>query len=398
MRATGSPGVILLASATAGLLTIFQHLRQTSSRRTVVVPAYTCPLVVLAARQAGLTVIACDVARDRFDFDLTHLASLIGSDTLCVVATHYGGWLTDVARVRAVLAIPRSGDPDRGRRAQAFGAGLRSSDLSEPAQRMSVGLAGDVGVFSFAAGKGLTTFEGGAIVSRSPALLRALATTSRSLVSRCNAREVWLAAQLAGYHLVYNRLGIRFAYGLPTRYWLSRGNEIEAAGDRFEGSIANHTIGRWRRGVAANAIPRLAAHLATTRATFDRLADALADLATHCPGLDVHVPPPDMFPSATFLFVTLPATPRTADHIVALWRSRLGVAKLFTRAIGDYPDLAGLIVPSQTPNARDLAARTMTISTSGAWSGQDIETMVQAIGALWKTASDDNQRGVPSHR
>lgn len=66
--------------------------------------------------------------------------------------------------------------------------------------------------------------------------------------------------------------------------------------------------------------------------------------------------------------VTLPTSAHSQATIQALWRSRLGVAKLFSRAIGDYPDIAALLQRSETPNARALAATTITLSTSGALS------------------------------
>ena len=59
---------------------------------------------------------------------------------------------------------------------------------------------------------------------------------------------------------------------------------------------------------------------------------------------------------------------RSRATIERLWRSRLGVAKLFSRAIGDYPDMAPLLRPSETPNARALAATTITLSTNDALS------------------------------
>ena len=369
-RATGSAGAVLLSSGSACLLTAFEYLKQTCSRRTVIIPAYTCPLVVLAAVQTGLQVLACDMAPDRFDLDLDHLARLIDGDTLCVVPTHYGGWLTDVAAVRAVVAAIDPAVVIIEDAAQAFGATWDGH---------SVGLAGDIGVFSFAAGKGFTLFEGGALVGPAAPVLERLAKTAR-LVARPNPRdEAMMAILFAGYHLVYNPFGLRLAYGAPTRAALARGDDIAAARDRFEGPILIHPVGRWRRAVGARAMPRLGAHLTAASSSFKRLSLALSALEAGCPGLRVHVPLAPARPSATFLFVTLPATARTPDIITRLWRARLGVSKLFTRAIGDYPYLAGKLLPQPTPNARDLAARTIILSTAGDWSGHDLETVVQAI-------------------
>ena len=368
-RRCGVEDALILSSGTSCLLVILEHLKSLSARRTVIIPAYTCPLVVLAAAQAGLKVVACDMAQERFDLDLGALARLVGPDTLCVVPTHYGGWLTDVDAVREVV---RARDPQVAiieDAAQAFGA----TWAGRP-----VGLAGDVAIFSFAAGKGLTTFEGGAIVSRAQGTFAAVAGTARGLVRPAPLQELSHTIQLAGYHLLYNRLGLRLVFGAPKRRALARGDEIEAASDHFEGPIRVAPMSRWRQGVGLRALARLDAHLAGARARFDSLAGGLVD----CPGLKVHVPPPHARAAATFLMVTLPADADPA-LIARLWTSRAGVAKLFTRAIGDYPYLAGRVEPGDTPHARDVARRTITISTSaiggGLDGGQGHETVLQAI-------------------
>ena len=87
----------LESRASACLVIALEYLKTRTARRTVVIPAYTCPIVVVAAKQAGCRVIACDTIAGGFDLD--HLATLIDSDTLCIVVTHYGGALTDIARI-----------------------------------------------------------------------------------------------------------------------------------------------------------------------------------------------------------------------------------------------------------------------------------------------------------
>ena len=79
-----------------------------------------------------------------------------------------------------------------------------------------------------------------------------------------------------------------------------------------------------------------------------------------------------------FLFVTLPTAGRCRRVLDRLWSSRLGVTKLFARALGDYEYLARKLQPSDTPNARDLAARTLTITTSP-WLGEPDVERIQAI-------------------
>ncbi len=55
------PDIELMSTGTAALRIAFHALKRRSPRRTtVIVPGYTCPLVVIAAHAAGLNCIACD--------------------------------------------------------------------------------------------------------------------------------------------------------------------------------------------------------------------------------------------------------------------------------------------------------------------------------------------------
>jgi hypothetical protein len=76
---------------------------------------------------------------------------------------------------------------------------------------------------------------------------------------------------------------------------------------------------------------------------------------------------------------TVATSIRRQATIQALWRSRLGIAKLFSRAIGDYPDTVPLLQRSETPNAGALAAATITLSTSDALSPATETAILSAL-------------------
>ncbi|MGE5385387.1 MAG: DegT/DnrJ/EryC1/StrS family aminotransferase, partial [Betaproteobacteria bacterium] len=75
-------------SGTAALIVALTALSLSSSRRVVVIPAYTCPLVPLAIRHCGLSVRLCDLAPNGFDFDPVQLKRLCADDTLAIIPTH----------------------------------------------------------------------------------------------------------------------------------------------------------------------------------------------------------------------------------------------------------------------------------------------------------------------
>ena len=360
----GLPDVEITSTGTAALLVAFTYLmRRSPDRRKIVVPAYTCPLVVIAAAAAGLEVIACDTVAGGFDLDVDHLARLVDDRTLAVVPTHYGGALTDVGKVRTALSLDIAVIEDA---AQAFGATWHGA---------SVGLAGDIGVFSFGAGKGFTIYEGGGLVARDAQIMTGLRRVAAELSSGSVLGEAGRAALLAGYHAFYNPLGLRIAFGAQKRYWLARGDEIRAAGDKFSMSINVNRVGNWRKRVGRAALARLPDHQERSRARFAQLARHLAAI----PDIRVHIPVLGAVPTATFLFFTLFTTQRSNAIIQSLWRSRLGIAKMFSRAIGDYPDLIPLLHRSETPNARAIAATTLTLSTDSTLSPAAEAVILQTL-------------------
>jgi hypothetical protein len=209
------------ASGSAALVLILHTLRRLRARRQVVVPAYTCPLVVLAVVQCGLQPVVCDVAPGSFELDMDHLAALCGPDTLAVLPTHLGG---RVARLDAVLAVARAaGAFVVEDAAQAFGARVPSIEGAH-----SVGLAGDAGFFSFAAGKGLSLFEGGAWLARDAALRAEIAATARQLQTPAWGFEARRSLQLLGLALCYRPRLLPYVYGLPLRRALRRGQLAQA--------------------------------------------------------------------------------------------------------------------------------------------------------------------------
>ena len=269
----GLSDIEITASETAALLIGLRTLKQAQPQRsTVIVPACTSPLVVIAATAAGLKVVACDTAEGSLDLDLDHLARLAGPDTLAVVATHYVGHLADVVAVRRVVGA-RSPDimviEDAG---QALG-GRRDG--------VSAGMLGDVGIYSFGVGKGLTIGTGGAFTARDPRLMRAMREEHHRVWRRDPIGGISRWARLVGYHAVYNPVGLRVVYGRPKRSALRQSDDIAAAGDRLDTDVPVLRVGGWRKRIGLAALPRLPAHLAACRARLDALARRLQSISIH---------------------------------------------------------------------------------------------------------------------
>jgi perosamine synthetase len=354
----------LECSGTASLIVALSALRELApGRRKVIVPGYTCPLVAMAVRRAGLEVRLCDLRAGHYDMDPERLAACADSNTLAIVPTHLGGRVADVAN--AVETAQRVGAFVIEDAAQALGARQGGR---------SVGLTGDIGFFSLAAGKGLSIYEGGLLVARDPAMRKRLRSTSAAIVPRRLGWELRRSIELLGYAALYRPGGLRMAYGNPLRRALDRDDPIAAVGDDFPPEIPFHRVGRWRNMVGTHALQRLPEFLAqTSRQAIERLSRLSAIVG-------VHVFADEAGDAGTwpFFMVLMPDTAARDAALDRLWRTGVGVSRLFIHALPDYAYLDPMH-GEDVPNARDFAARTLTISNS-LW--LDDETFEGICGVL----------------
>jgi len=346
----GATHAQLTCSGTAALVVALTTLAARSERREVVVPAFTCPLVALAVAHCGLVLRVCDLSPGHFDMDPDKLAALCGPQTLAIVPTHLGGRVADVARSSTVAR--RVGAWVIEDAAQAFGA--RHADGT------AVGLVGDIGFFSLAAGKGVTIYEGGLLVSRDAAMHAAMdrvANTMQSPDRLLEWRRIW---QLIGYGVLYRPGMLRWAYGNPLRRALRRGDIAGALGDVFARQIPLHRVGAWRRAVGARTAIRWPAHLDALHAQ----AAARVRVLGKIEGISVIEDTAPARGTWPLLMLLLPDQRIRDAALARLWRTGLGVSRMFAFALPDYDYLRGLVPTDEVGNAREFAARTLTITNS----------------------------------
>ncbi|TKI04505.1 nucleotide sugar aminotransferase [Martelella alba] len=347
------PEPALTCSGTAALIMILRVLRQRHPHRCVlIVPAFTCPLVALAAGFCPpLTVVPCDLAPNGIDLDSQHLAQLCDHRTLAVVVTHLAGRVVDVDSAKAVAAACGAAVIEDA--AQAMGA-------RDDGQ--SVGLKGDAAFFSMAFGKGLTSAEGGVLFSRDPELHRALHQQCRQDLPFRLGWEIRRIAELAGYALFYHPRGLYYVYGRPLRRALARGDRIQAVGDDFSRrDIPLHRLGGYRRRVAAGALKRLPAFLESGRERALRRIAALREL----PGVGVLTDTAGREGVWPFILLLMPNPSARDAAMDSLWTAGLGVTRLFIHTLYGYPAVAPLLgLTPPCPHADDFAARSLSISNS----------------------------------
>ncbi|MEP6898852.1 MAG: DegT/DnrJ/EryC1/StrS family aminotransferase, partial [Rhodanobacter sp.] len=236
---------------------------------------------------------------------------------------------------------------------------------------LSVGLAGDIGFFSLAAGKGLSIYEGGLLLARDPIVRERLMQTSRRIVPKSFRWEFRRSIELLGYAALYRPSGLRLAYGKPLRRALRRGDPVSAVGDDFSLEIPLHPVGHWRQSVGTHAAVRLPDFLVSLAAQAKRRATQLRDID----GVEVLDDPAGAQGTWPFLLVLLRDQQQRDATLAKLWQSGLGVSRLFIHALPDYAYLSDIVPTQDVPNASDFAARSLTISNSPWMTDDDFGTI-----------------------
>lgn len=345
----GAASIQIECSASAALVVALTALKNSSPRRQVVIPAYTCPLVAWAVLQAGLVPVACDTRSGHFDLCPDALQASCNEFTLAVIPTHLGGRLADMANIAGIA-----------KKAGAYVVEDAAQALGAMWQGRPAGSMGDIGIYSLGVGKGLTIYGGGALVAGDETLREQLKATSEAIVSKNMRREVKRALELVGYTALYRPIALTFAYGMPLRRHLQGGRLLAAVGDIHPHNIPLHRVGNWRKQVGARALQRLSWFQAQTRAQAARRKSRLQGIR------GVEVLDDEAGNSGTWpvLMLMMPSQQARDKALQTLWPAGLGVGRMFIHALPDYPDLSAHFVSADTPNARDFAARMLTISNS----------------------------------
>ena len=367
----GVPELQLECSGTAAMVVALHAMHRLRPQRDeVVVPAWTCPLVALAIHRAGLKLKLCDLAPGGIDMDAAQLAALCGPRTLAIVPTHLAGRIVDVPAAMAIAGDVGAYVLEDA--AQALGARRGCA---------SVGLLGDAGFFSLAVGKGLTLYEGGVLISRDAELREAFMASRREVIRPSLRWSAQRAVELLGYAVAYRPSLLYAVYGKPLRDALAEGDPVAAVGDDFGPDIPLHPLGRWRQGVGTAALERLPGFLELTR----RQALSRLEPLRALPGVTVFADAPGTQGAWPFLLLTLPTAAARDAALDTLWTAGLGVSRLFIHALPDYGYLREIVPATALPNARDFAARSLTITNSPWLRDEEFTRIVETLQGVLRS-------------
>ena len=195
----GARHIYFLNSGLAAFYIILEVLKKRSSRKEVILPAYTAPNLILAIRKAGLKPALCDISLVDFNADLEDVLNRITPDTLCVLGVHMFGipW-QDITGLkekagRDVFVIEDC--------AQAFGARIEGR---------VVGSFSDAAFYSFNRGKNLPTYEGGCVAVNSGELAKRIEKEVYKIPNAWALRTASLAFKSLALSISFNP----YFYGL----------------------------------------------------------------------------------------------------------------------------------------------------------------------------------------
>jgi len=329
----GAPHVFTVSSGKAALTLTLMALRAGSSKRDVIIPAYTCFSVPASVLKAGLRPVLCDIDPATFDFDHAQLARTVTGDTLCVVAHHLFGSPSAIDRSRAICAA--RGVVVIEDAAQAMGGESGGRPL---------GTIGDAGIFSLGRGKGITCGSGGIIVTRSRRLGEAIARLYDTLAKPSPA------AQLADFV----RLAIMMIFIRPSLYWVPAALPFLGLGRTiFPKHIAVQRLSGMHAGFLRTWRARLAASTTARAANAAYFGHRLSPL--QCPRRAAHP------------YLRLPivaATLQEKERLFALSQKRgLGLAVAYPTPVNEIPELRSAFDGQRFPGARMVAERLLTLPT-----------------------------------
>lgn len=202
-----TPNISVVNSGTTACYITLRALTRRSSRREVVLPAYTAPSLTLPIRKAGLIPRLCDVSPESLNLDPDRLDAVIGPETLCVMPVHMFGLACDMNAVRQVIDgrdIRLVEDA-----ASSFGTTVRGQET---------GTLGDVGFLSFNRGKNLSTLIGGVVTTSDADLFALIEEERQALPEVDRMSQARLLIKLMALALAVRPIGYTLLYALISRY------------------------------------------------------------------------------------------------------------------------------------------------------------------------------------
>ena len=320
-------------------------------------------------KKGGFNVEVCDIAKDSFNFNPDELEAVCScrDDIAAVIIDHLAGIpfdfdsIKDVAEKHGLFVIEDC--------AQALGALYKER---------KVGTLGDFSFFSFAAGKGLTLYEGGAVTANRSEYAAAIEHKTKELLHVNIINEGMRVLQLLGYWAFYRPGLFWFVFRLPELFWNLQGKTLRAAMEYFTIDFPVHSVSRFRKSLGHVAFSSLSGQTSQQRAKASYIIEGLKGLK----GIKVLTEAPHDMATYPYVAVLFDDHAKQKEALKMFKNSGLGISRIYALAVSDYDYLRDIVPDRNCSNARSVADRAITLSTSTFLNQNDIDEMIRKITYL----------------
>ena len=362
----GAPSALVTYSGTAAFYIILESIKKLSSKKTVVIPAFICPLIPLAIKRAGLNIKVCDTNAHNFDFDINKLKSICAADKdiLAILAVHLGGLPVDFNALKEIA-----------QKQNAFVIEDCAQSLGAQYHGQETGSLGEFSFFSLCRGKGLSIYEGGLAVTNLAEHAGLLNNTAQEIIHQNNLSECLKIVELFAYSIFYRPGLFWFAFRLPQIYWQMRNDPVKAMGEYFQLDFPVHQVSAFREYIGHLNFPYLNKKVEQQREKVNIYLNGLKGLPEIKPIVELAQT------KASYPYLTLILkNSQKRDAALDIFKdSGLGISQVYLHAITDYAYLKDIIPDADCQNSRQLAQKTITLSTSSFLETTDLENIIKKL-------------------
>ena len=364
----GTPYARVTYSGTAALYLVLEALKEISPKKTVIIPSFVCPLVPLAIKRTGFKIEVCDINPDKFNFDRQQLEELcLKKDVLAIVAVHLAGIPLDFSALKEISGRNKIFIIEDC--AQSLGASYKGK---------KTGTLGDFSFFSLCRGKGLTIYEGGVIATQKEEYSKIIDQTIERLVKADYFSETLKTLELLGYLVFYRPQLFWFVYRLVQIFWEWQGQPLRGVSEYYTADFPIHKVSGIRKSIGHITFGRLEEEIDKQREKAISYIQGLKNT----PGMKLVTEPSNTKANYPYLVLLFDDAQKCRQAREVFRNSGLGVSQIYAAAITDYDYLKDIIENIPSPNARSLAQRHITLSTSTFLKEKDLQSVVNKIKNL----------------
>lgn len=346
--------VFAISSGRASLYLIMEILKQTSNKRKVIIPAYTCPTVPLAIARAGLTPELCDISLETLNIECNQLERKIDQNTLAIVAVHMCGFpcymenILEIAKKYKVIVIEDC--------AQALGAEYAGK---------KIGTFGDFAFFSLGRGKGFSTYEGGIITTNLDNYAKIITSKASCLKKPKFIEDVLTIAKLLMMMITFH----------PNLFWVTRKFPLGWGNEFYRMDFSVQILSSFRQTLASLSLKKVTKVIEKRKEKSEYLSSWLEGIN----GIKIIKLMGKSKPAYPWLPILFDDVEVCEKVYKTLRKQGLGVSKLYTKSLNHYEYLKEIVPQGRYPNAEYVSKAMLTLPTHHYVTNKDLDNIINNV-------------------